>query len=172
MNRSLFAALLSLTACGPLIQFNATNELICHKSRQSFVVPPGSSWPGVDQGGEFQVPVSLPDSASGVTLSLKLGTVTLSEPDGVTGFGFISKAKLTLLPPVGGTMVDSAIVDLARSTQSPTSMQLTGDRGDLAPYLMAGTVKWTAQFETDWQPPPFQADVEVCGEVGLHFEAL
>jgi hypothetical protein len=174
MTRSRFVALLSLslTACGPLIQFNVTNEKVCHKSRQAFVVPPGSTWPGMDQGGEFLVPVSLPDSAAGATLSLRLGTVTLSAPEGVTGFGFISKAKLSLLPPAGGTMVDSATVELARSTQSPTTMQLVGDRGDLAPYLMAGTVKWTAQLETDWLPPPFQADVEVCGEVGLHFEAL
>jgi hypothetical protein len=172
MTRFVTLLSVSLTACGPLIQFNAINEHVCHKSRQSFVVPPGSNWPGLDRGGEFLVPVSLPDASSGATLSLKLGTVTLSAPDGVTGFGFISKAKLTLLPPAGSTMAETAIVDLARSTQSPTTMELTGDRGDLAPYLMAGTVKWTAQFETDSQPPPFQADVELCGEVGLHFEAL
>lgn len=165
-------ALLSLTACGPLLQFNATNERVCHKSRQRFVVPPGSTSPGVNEGGEFLVPVSLPDSASGARLSLSLGTVTLSAPDGVNGFGFISKAKLMLLPPFGGAMVDAAVVELERATQSPGSMQLTGDRGDLAPYLQAGSAKWTATFETDWQPPPFEADVEVCGAVGFYFEAL
>ncbi len=166
------AAVVGASGCNQLFVEAHVSALCEHLPAQTFRLPANAviaTTASMEKTFSFDISVQVPPQLSSAELNVALSNVTLTAVGATTDFGFVHKAKVTLLPPPGSTLSAHPVVDFEKVGATPKALHFAGDDFDLAPYLTASVMSYSVEFEGRMPPGDVTADVDACAAVSMKY---
>jgi hypothetical protein len=183
MRVPVLVALFSLTACDQLYLEATVPSLCQHLEGQRFAVPaevrakyallPPEMQSGLEVGRTFDFDVSLqvPAELQSMQTRFSLTSVVVTAADGVTTFGFLDSAEVTL-EAAGESGLEPHTFSYVRDTAEPTRVAWAGDDFDLSPYLRTGTLRYALSLTGRLPESDLLLDVDACAAASVKFNYL